>query len=323
MSGEARVNFSTKRKHAEAAEKVTEAEFIRKRRNTVNGELCEFAANNPTTRANVLSDAVVKSSDQWCAEQQAAETKFKVRQRRGMAEAAVGDNVLIPSELSEQVVADAAAVKKTRAAADRQHNNKARKIQKRLQPRHRIEALHGMPVCFSSKLSHNHAVECQSRVRSLDLIHGNLDRHHCLLFVTDTVAMPGFHTLAAAQLCGGAIVNPEFFLSSGEKGLRITYHAATLTKRAIHITPAVRAAQKSLIAVIDACIRSAESKWKIISAVALAEYHDEDARRPQRNRRPMECLCLCTSGEKTSVVFQDAKWCFDIPSFFIPFPRAH
>ena len=128
--------------------------------------------------------------------------------------------------------------------------------------------------------------------------------------------MPGFHTLAAAQLCGGAIVNPEFFLSSGEKGLRITYHAATLTKRAIHITPAVRAAQKSLIAVIDACIRSAESKWKIISAVALAEYHDEDARRPQRNRRPMECLCLCTSGEKGSAVFKDANWCFDIAGFF-------
>ena len=81
------------------------------------------------------------------------------------------------------------------------------------------------------------------------------------------------------------------------------------------MTPGFRAINSSLAKVIESCIGTSDSKWTMVSAVCVADYHDHDSKRPAKQRRPMECVCLASQGEKQSGLFKEAKWCFDITGF--------
>ena len=88
----------------------------------------------------VLAAASAASADQWGLAQQAAEDKLKTRIVHGKGLAAIGDNVLLPDECDDDVIAAAQQALSTRQRADKGHDQKRARVEKRVFTLHRRPA---------------------------------------------------------------------------------------------------------------------------------------------------------------------------------------
>ena len=93
-----RCNFSRKREKHQALGPLTETEFIKKRRASVESGQSEQGGDGVMTRDAVLDAAKEASAAQWGDEQQKKEDQYLSLQLKSKAFAAIGDNVLLPSE---------------------------------------------------------------------------------------------------------------------------------------------------------------------------------------------------------------------------------
>ena len=310
VSGSAnRCNFSKARK-ATGKNTTTETEFIRKRRLDVQATIKNKAG---ITRSRVLVEATAASSSQWGPAQQRKEDQFKALHRKSKVEASIGDNVLIDSEHTPDIIAAAGPAKKNRLKNDHSHDLVAARVKAGLKQRKEVPDMHKMNVWFSGGLTDLDA--CRTCVTELSCIRENDRRHEAILFVVADVASPGYHTSVTSALCGGMVVASTYFKSCGKSGTGALYSPSRATKRMLFLTPSFRTAQQAITATITACITAAGSNVRVVSAVELADFRKHDLEKAARSRRPLDAIAVGLTIEKAKPEFIDANWFFDLDAF--------
>ena len=85
------------------------------------------------------------------------------------------------------------------------------------------------------------------------------------LYVVPDPASPPIDILLVASLTGGAIMDVEYFRTSGGQGTNVSYEAGVKTKRAIYISDGARMAAPDLVATIESVVTAfGDSKWRLV-----------------------------------------------------------
>lgn len=308
-----RTNFRLSRKPADSKkDKITETAFLRRRRATVQTESRLHSEHNNATRASVLEAATAASTPTWSGEQQRAENKFKQQQATSLARAAMGDNVLVPAEKTDEVMETMRGQRLSRAKLDHEHDVTRRRVEGRLE-RRRYD-VQGLPTYFSSELSAEAIASCKAKLRSAvhDIELGR--RHEAVVFVVPDVAKPGYHIALAACINGGLIVNSTYFLTNSAAGVVVTYAPAGTSPRKVYLTPAFVARYPVLVQTFDKCI--AETKWtRVHNAEEVLAYHEKDAAKVAKQRRPTAVLVLALTSEKSNGPLAEKRWALTLDPF--------
>jgi hypothetical protein len=314
ISGELRKNFS-KPRAIKRDGKTTETSFLRTRRVAVQTGVKAHSEKVGMSRTDVLEAATAASTLQWGDQQQKAEDKLKERQAKGKALAAIGDNVLLPKEKDGQTKAAAATARLERAKTDREHDVKRARVERRTTPR-QLHNLYVMPVWFAPTLGGEALRDCRRKLSDPGLERDANRRNESVLFVVQDVTSPGYNTALAVRLVGGALANVEYYLSNSSSGVAIVYSQSNTTKRSIFVTPAFALQHRGIVTTLDKCIEG--SKMSRMESVdqALA-YHERDDARPQRQRRPMDLLCLCLVAEKATPALQSKAWAMTLDGMLV------
>ena len=220
-----RTNFRTSQQRTDPKDgKLTETAFLRRRRAAVQTESALYNKDKNLTRGNVLAAAKTLSSSTWGAEQQEAEDTFKEGQAKGLSRAAMGDNVLLPAEMTNEVMLRATHERKHRAKLDREGDLARCRAERRLD-RRRAD-VQGLPTYFSSGLSAEILASCRAKLRRSARDLDSARRREAIVFVAPDVSKPGYHIALITCIRGGLIVNSTYFLANSAAGVSISYKAA-------------------------------------------------------------------------------------------------
>jgi len=292
--------------------KLTETGFLRRRRAAVQAGVLLHGKDKSITRAGVLDEAKIMSSAMWTDQQQTAEDNLRGRQATSLAQAAMGDNVLMSSEKTPAVMKEVSAEKLRRAQLDREHDRDRRRVQGKLAC---LRAdVQGLPTHFSCNLLADDLAKCTAKLRRADLNMDSARRHEAIVFVVPDVSVPGYHIALTTCICGGLVVNPAYFLANSAAGVAMSYKPASLSRRKIYLTPAFCARYPPLVETFDKCVVSA--KWaRVLNADDVVAYHEKDAARPAKRRRPFGMLVLCLVSEKSDGPLAEKRWAMTLNAF--------
>ena len=92
-------------------------------------------------------------------------------------------------------------------------------------------------------------------------------------YVVTNPANPPEEVLWCAMLKGGMIVNHEYFVSKGTKGIAFDFMPATSVKRSVFMSPGVRRAYPRLALFVTHASSMPKSSWKILGS--LEEFSEQ------------------------------------------------
>ena len=258
-SGNSRRNFSSDRDISNGNHMVTETEWRRKRKATLDQEV---KALPEKSRSQVLHDAMEKSSECWNTSMQEKENTLQQQQSDDRAWAVLQGEALLPSEVSQHTQDDGVTLMGKRVANDKEHD---RKRQKKLAVLTRPELIVpvGLTIHLQSDISHDVRAICEAHIQENGgtfVTHDVL--HEAVLFVADNLAKVHSSIQVVAHMLGGDIVCPNYLLSNGVKGARLSYKPAVKTKRTIYISVGFIAQYGELVGCIAACVDAASSNWR-------------------------------------------------------------
>lgn len=268
------------------------------------------------TRSEVLRDATAASVTAWGDSHHQKEAKLLKRQRDDKLGAVLGDDVLLPHEISVQSLADSTALREKRRKLDAVHDRQRRNKQADLSRPPAFE-LHGVPIHCSLDLPVGVRRECLAYIAEkggMTVSAGSLDQ--ACVFVVNNPGRPKAEEYMVAALLGGAIVCPLYLLSGGKEGARVWHDQATRVPRQVHISISFVRENADVAGCIAAALDAPSSKWKTLDT--LAQYKTlcaRDAARPPRSRRPMDVIALLTREEAHAEGLEERKNVFDKDSF--------
>ena len=127
------------------------------------------------------------------------------------------------------------------------------------------------------------------------------------LFVVRDPASPPIVVLLVASLTGGAVMDLEYFQTSGHSGSNISYVAGVKVKRTIFISDAAKTAAPELTTIIHSIITAfAGSNWRI------------RAHEPSADVLAANSLAIVSTNEKQMhPEFSNCRYAFDMPEFIV------
>ena len=271
------------------------------------------------TRSEVLNDATAASVPAWSDSHRRKEAKLLKRQRDDKLEAVLGDDVLLPHEISAQALEDSAAFREKRRKLDAGHDRTRRSKQADLSrpPPFVIDKLRGVPIHCSFELPADVRRECLAYIAEkggVTVSAGNLDQ--ACMFVVNNPGRPQAEQGLVAALLGGAIVCPLHLLSGGKDGARVWHGPATHVRRHVHMSISFMQEHADVAGCVAAALEAPSSKWKTLDT--LAQYRAcfaRDAARPPRSRRPMDVIALLTKEEARAEGLEGRNNVFDNDAF--------
>ena len=314
-SGVGRRNFSTAR--AKGTRQKTERAFIRERRELVRKNT---AKNASSSRASVLEAAIASSASVWTAAHQAAESKLQSRAHHAKASALIGDNILLQTEVTDELRDTAKEIQNIRRRHDREHDRKRLRVEGALRPRPEV-SLGDATVWFQPSLQPEILQTCRDALRTVAQEKQSADMHEADYFVVANVDRPNFFVSMSLCLLGGHLADPTYWVTGGHMGVSFTY--ANVGRRSLFLTPRFAREYPSMVDLVDKCLQSPKTKWKKAASLdVVVRYHERDESRPVRQRRPLEMIALVLKAEKRHEHLQCRRWAMTLDVFVQSFSKV-
>ena len=244
--------------------KITETGWRRKRAACIESHV---ASKPSKSRSQVLQDATASGLPAWTDSHSRREAKLLQRQRDDKALATLGDDVLLPHEISPSDLAHSAVMGEKRRKADMEHDRIKRKKQADVS-RPQTFNPKGVPIHCSPDLPTDIHRECLAYIaekRGVTVSTDNLEQ--ACMFVASDPGRPNKSQRMIATLLGGAIICPLYLLSAGKKGARVWHRPAVKTPRRLYMSISFIQNHAVLSGCIAAAVDDPSSKWKIIDTL--------------------------------------------------------
>ena len=306
----------------EKSAKMTETHWRRERAARIKSHVMSMISK---TRSQIVRDATAASLSAWTDSHRKKESWLLSRQRHDKALATLGDEVLLPHEISAQNLADGAALGEKRRKLDAAHDGKRRRKQAELSRPPPFE-LHGVPIHCSTDLPSDTRKECMAYIAEkggVMVSTGDLDQ--ACLFVANNPGQPQETQHMVASLLGGAITCPLYLLSGGTEGSRVWLRPAMRTPRRLYMSISFIQDHAHFAGCIAAAVTAPSSKWMMIDTLlGFKDFCARDMARHPRSRRPMDVIVLLTDAEAHAERLHDCKNVFSKRAFcnFVASPDA-
>ena len=266
----------------------------------------------------IQQDAEEASMQEWTEKQQTFEDALKKRQR--VAAAIAHDRgLLLPHEVTDDVVADAADLLAKRKAADRATNAleaRRRRINNTLNIEDKVDFLNCRFYCHTAL-----DLPCSEEVRLRNAITeaGNhtdiLEVSQANVLVVHDPSAPG-HTLKwIAALTGAWVVSPHFVTSHGRQGSAMAWAAPGIATTVRKVWISRKYKEQSLFWKHLRCVLNSElCRWKEVSLPELKELWRKDNARRKEQRRPMDNIALVLPRQLGHATFRGKRNVFTVES---------
>jgi hypothetical protein len=199
----------------------------------------------------------------------------------------------LPDETTPLLLQDAIAFEqrgmKTACAHLRAHDRRQQQMAKAT-----YQSFDGVRIFLTGAVAGGCSLQGSGATNVKKILHANI-------VVVSNPSAPSTKCLLSALLSGQRLATQKYVNSNGTSGASILYHAVLASPRSLWMSPAFIAAHAQAFKLISAALLLPHAKWTLLDTrAAFVEKTLGYVSGPARKQRPLQCIALVSSHEKSS-----------------------